>query len=159
MWLWQDIDHFAFNVSERIRGSEDFRNEAQFASVAADLALRAERQVEKCRHQFPDLQAAANYLMAQPVRPGWFWEPWNAGVAAGLVGDASTARDRFAAVLAEDPIAPWMHDAQETTRELLDLVGNRDAVRSWAMNRIASCRERLDLDVRDDLNMALGCKP
>ncbi|MFD7945255.1 hypothetical protein, partial [Streptomyces sp. NPDC059744] len=38
MWLWQDLDHFAFNVGYREAGNEPFRNEAQFTLAAQDLA-------------------------------------------------------------------------------------------------------------------------
>ncbi|MFI6646696.1 hypothetical protein ACIBI8_03590 [Streptomyces sp. NPDC050529] len=145
MWLWQDFDNFAFNISEQLSGSQDYRSDQQFSPVAADLALRAQTHVQKLRNQFPDLESVASHLAAQPVRRGWFWELWNAGVAAALVGDAPLARQRFDAVLAEDPIAPWMDDAQRTTRELLATVQDRDAMRAWALSRIASCRHKLRL--------------
>ncbi|MGR6968203.1 hypothetical protein ACU639_01050 [Streptomyces cynarae] len=145
MWLWQDLDHFAFNVSERLSGSEDYRSDEQFSRVAEELALRAQTRLQKLRDRFPDLQAVASHLAAQPVRRGWFWEPWNAGVAAALVGDVSLARQRFAAVLDEEPIAPWMGDAQQTAREVVTMMHDRDAVSAWALSRIASCRQRLRL--------------
>jgi hypothetical protein len=145
MWLWQDIDHFAFNVSERLSGTEDYRSDEQFSPVAEELALRAQTHVQKLRHQFPDLESAASHLAAQPVRRGWFWEPWNAGVAAALVGDVSLARERFAAALDEEPIAPWMDDAQQTARELVGMVRDRNAVRAWALSSITSCRQKLRL--------------
>ncbi|MGV9641667.1 hypothetical protein [Streptomyces sp. NPDC003514] len=145
MWLWQDFDHFAFNVGERLSGSEDYRSEEQFSPVAEALALRAHAYVRTLRAQFPDLASVASHLAAQPVRRGWFWEPWNAGVAAALVGDVSLARQRFAAVLDEEPIAPWMEDAQRTARDLVAMGRDRDAVRAWALSRIASCRQKLRL--------------
>ncbi|WP_166028112.1 hypothetical protein [Streptomyces chilikensis] len=145
MWLWQDFDHFAFNVSERLSGAEDYRSDEQFSPVADELALRAQNHVRKLRAQFPDLESVAGNLAAQPVRRGWFWEPWNAGVAAALVGDVSLARQRFDSVLDEDPVAPWMDAAQRTARELVAMVGDGDAVRAWALNSIASCRQKLRL--------------
>jgi hypothetical protein len=145
MWLWQDLDHFAFNVSERLSGAEDYRSDEQFSPVADELALRAQDHVQKLRAQFPDLESVASNLAAQPVRRGWLWEPWNAGVAAALVGNASLARQRFAAVLDEEPIAPWMDAAQQTARELVAMVRDRDAVRAWALGSIASCRQKLSL--------------
>ncbi|MEU8833698.1 hypothetical protein [Streptomyces sp900116325] len=145
MWLWQDLDHFAFNVSERLSGTEDYRSDEQFSPMAEDLALRAQTHVQKLRDQFPDVESVASHLAAQPVRRGWFWELWNAGVAAALVGDVPLAQQRFAAVLDEESIAPWMDDAQQTTRELLSMVHDRDAVKGWALSRIDSCRHRLRL--------------
>ncbi|MEU6533615.1 hypothetical protein ABZ869_31020 [Streptomyces sp. NPDC046928] len=145
MWLWQDVDHFAFHVSERLSGTEDYRSEEQFSPVAEELALRAHFSVQTLRAQFPDLRSVASHLAAQPVRRGWFWEPWNAGVAAALVGDVSLAQQRFGAVLDEEPLAPWMEDAQQTARELVAMGRDRDAVRAWALSSIASCRQRLRL--------------
>ncbi|MEU8951736.1 hypothetical protein [Streptomyces sp. NPDC048489] len=145
MWLWQDLDHFAFNVSERLGGSEDYRNDEQFSPVAEELAHRAQTQVQRLRAQFPDLESVASHLAAQPVRRGWFWESWNAGVAAALVGDVPIARQRLAAVLDEEPIAPWMDDAQQIAQELVAMVRDRDAVGEWALRSIASCRQRLRL--------------
>lgn len=155
MWLWQDLDHFAFNVSERLSGTEDYRSDEQFSPVAEELALRAQTHVQKLRDQFPDLGSVASHLAAQPVRRGWFWEPWNAGVAAAVVGDVSLARQRFAAVLDEEPIAPWMDEAQRSARELAAMVRDRNAVRAWALSRIASCRQRLRL-TPEPLEKAFG---
>ncbi|MFD8914827.1 hypothetical protein [Streptomyces sp. NPDC059575] len=145
MWLWQDVEHFVFNVSERLSGTEHYRSDQQFAPEAEELALRAQSAVQTLRTRFPDLRSVASDLAAQPVRRGWFWEPWNAGVAAALVGDVPLARQRFATVLAEEPIAPWMDAAQQTTRELVAMVEDRDGVRAWALSRVASCRQRLRL--------------
>ncbi|MEU6243713.1 hypothetical protein [Streptomyces sp. NPDC047024] len=145
MWLWQDVEHFVFNVSERLSETEDYRHDDQFSPVADALALRAQTYVQELRTRFPDLDSVARDLAAQPVRPGWFWEPWNAAVAAALVGDVALARQRFAVVLAEEPIAPWMDDAQQTAREVEAMVDDRDAVRAWALSRVASCRQRLRL--------------
>ncbi|MGW3174404.1 hypothetical protein [Streptomyces sp. NPDC001153] len=145
MWLWQDLDHFAFNVSDQLSGTEDYRSDEQFSPVADELALRAQTHVQKLRAQFPDLESVASNLAAQPVRRGWLWDPWNAGVAAALVGDVSLAQQWFAAVLDEDPLAPWMDAAQQTARELVGMVRDRDAVRAWALSSIASCRQKLRL--------------
>lgn len=146
MWLWQDLDHFAFNIGERLRGTADYRGEEQFAPVADDLALLARERMEGFRRDFRDLGSVAAHLAARPVRRGHLWEPWNAGVAAALVGDTALARERLAAVLEEDPAAPWMEEAQRTARELLDMVHDSGAVRAWAVDRVVSCRRRLSLE-------------
>ncbi|MFI9569558.1 hypothetical protein [Streptomyces rishiriensis] len=91
------------------------------------------------------MEAVANHLIAQPVRLGWFWESWHAGVAAALMGDVPVAQNRFAAALKDEPVAPWMDDAQRSVRELLQMVQDRKAVRSWALERIAACRQSLGL--------------
>src|SRR5688500_14290339 len=122
MWLWQDLDHFAFNISERLSGTEDYRGDEQFAPVVEALALSAQTHVLKIRDQFPDLGSVASYLTAAPVSRSGFWELWNAGVAAALVGDVSSARQRFAAVLDEEPFVEWIDDAPQAARQLLTVV-------------------------------------
>ncbi|MFE1437485.1 hypothetical protein [Streptomyces sp. NPDC058739] len=157
-WLWQDMGHFSFNVQSLPVASQGFRNEAQFASVADDLAERAAVKAQMFRRRFPDLAATARDLTSQRVDRGWSWEAWDAGVAAALVGDVSVARDRLTTVLDEEPVVRWMSDAQQTTRELLDLVDDRDAVRSWAVDRITSCRARLGIAPAVGLDAALDVK-
>ncbi|WP_158821023.1 MULTISPECIES: hypothetical protein [unclassified Streptomyces] len=70
MWLWQDIGHVTFDFVERALGPEGFRGEVQFASVAAELAGTAERQVVGIRDRFADLDAVAHCLLSRPARPG-----------------------------------------------------------------------------------------
>ncbi|MET7849947.1 hypothetical protein [Streptomyces avermitilis] len=145
MWLWQDLDHVAFDAVDRVRGTEEFRNETQFASVASELVCAAEERVRGLRARFADLGAVASFLMDRPPRPGYLWESFNAGVAAGLIGDAAAARERFAAVLSEDPCAHWIRDMQKTAQLLHDVADEESAVRNWARNAVTSCRTKLVL--------------
>ncbi|MFE6307468.1 hypothetical protein [Nocardiopsis sp. NPDC057823] len=146
MWLWQDVDHFTFNVSERLRGTADYRDDGQFAPVAEELALLARERVEELRCRFVDLASVGRYMAAQPVGRGLVWESWNAGVVAALVGDAASAQQRLSVVLGEDPFVPWMDEAQGAARELLCMVHDQRAVRNWVVDRVLSCRKRLPLE-------------
>ncbi|GGX67073.1 hypothetical protein [Streptomyces fructofermentans] len=145
MWLWQDFDHLAFDFMERVSGSQEFRDEKQFAPVAAELARGAEERVEALRDRFPDLGAVARCLLERKDVPGYLWESFNAGVAAGLTGRTVLARARFAAVLAEDPVADWAREARRTARHLSGLAGDEAAVRAWARDAVLSCRAKLGL--------------
>lgn len=156
MWLWQDVDHFTFNVGERLRSTVDYRDDGQFAPVAEDLALLARERMEELRCRFVDLDSVARHMAAQPVDRGFPWESWNAGVVAALAGDAGEARKRFAAVLEEDPIAPWMDEAQGAARELLHMVHDKEAVRAWVRGRVLSCRQRLSLETPEPAEAALA---
>jgi hypothetical protein len=146
MWLWQDVDHFTFNVSERLRGVADYRDDGQFAPVAEELALLARERIEELRCKFVDLASVGRYMAVQPVGRGLVWEPWNAGVVAALAGDTAVAQKRLSAVLREDPLVPWIDEAQGAARELLHMVHDQRAVRDWVMDRVSSCRQRLVLD-------------
>lgn len=146
MWLWQDVDHFTFNVSERLRGTADYRDDEQFAPVAEELALLARERIEELRYRFVDLASVERYMAVQPVGRGFVWELWNAGVVAALAGDTASAQKRLAVVLEEDPLVPWMHEAQEVARELLHMVHDQRVVRDWVVDRVLSCRQRLSLE-------------
>ncbi|MFY7069398.1 hypothetical protein ACOQFV_26370 [Nocardiopsis changdeensis] len=146
MWLWQDVDHFTFNVGERLSGTVDYRDDGQFAPVAEDLALLARERIVELRCRFVDLESVERHMAGRPVGRGLLWEAWNAGVVAALAGDTAAARKRFAAVLEEDPVVPWMDGAQRAARELLDMVHDQGAVRAWVRERISSCRQRLSLE-------------
>lgn len=145
MWLWRESDHLSFDVSEAGARTESFRNEAQFAREAKELARTAADQVRQCRERFRDLPAIAADLAARPARPGWLWEDYHAGVAAALVGDAPTAAQRLDAVLRADPDVPWIAQAQEWARAALGAAEEWDAARAWAADMVAACRSRLKL--------------
>ncbi|MFK4123701.1 hypothetical protein [Streptomyces longwoodensis] len=145
MWLWHDVDHLAFHVDAVRVGSESFRTEDQFMPLALELSRQAAANVTALREQFPALPDVARYLASRPVRQGFLWDGFDAGIAAALAGDADTARDHFERVLREDPLAPWMVDAQEKTRELHAFAADRDAVTAWVARAVRSCRSKLGL--------------
>lgn len=146
MWLWQDLDHLAFDFAEQVQPRQDFRNEMQFGPVAAALADHAGDRVETFRSTFGGLDQVAERLLERPVRRGFLWESFNAGVAAALVGRPAEARDRLRAVLAEEPVAPWVVDVQHAARHVYDLSHDLAAVGDWAVAAVASCRKKLALE-------------
>ncbi|CAG6391848.1 conserved hypothetical protein [Actinacidiphila cocklensis] len=146
MWLWHDVDHLAFHVDAVRVGSESFRAEDQFTPLALELSRQAAANVTALREKFPALPDVARYLASRPVRRGFLWDGFDAGIAAALAGDPDRARDHFERVLREDPLAPWMVDAQEKTRELHALAADRDAVTAWVARAVHSCRSKLGLD-------------
>ncbi|MER5519888.1 hypothetical protein [Streptomyces sp. NPDC002763] len=146
MWLWHDVDHLAFNVDAVRVGPELFRTEDRFTPLALELSQQAAANVIALRVRFPALPGVARYLTSRPVRRGYLWDGFDAGIAAALVGDPDTARDHFERVLREDPLAPWMVEAQEKTRELHVIAADRDAVAAWVTRAVGSCRSKLGLD-------------
>ncbi|MFE6026185.1 hypothetical protein [Streptomyces niveus] len=144
MWLWQDADHLSLDFVERVP-SEAFRHEAQFTDVATVLAQEAERRIESLRGRFTDLDQVADGLLQRPDRRGYLWESFNAGVAAALVGRSEEARLRLGSVLDEDPLAPWIEEAQEVARHVHSMADDPVAVRRWAAAAIISCRAKLAL--------------
>ncbi|MFF4309637.1 hypothetical protein [Streptomyces sp. NPDC001507] len=146
MWLWHDVGHLAFHVDAVRVGSELFRTEDQFTPLALELSRHAAANVTALREKFPALPSVARYLTLRPMRRGFLWDGFDAGIAAALVGDPDTARDHFERVLREDPLAPWMVEAQEKARELQAIAADRDAVTAWVARGVDSCRSKLGLD-------------
>ncbi|WP_328908138.1 hypothetical protein OG230_00640 [Streptomyces sp. NBC_00234] len=145
MWLWQDVGHVTFHVHERVEASQEFRHEKQFAGVVERLAHDAEERVGEFRNRFADLDAVARALLSQPVRGNDLWGNFHAGVTAALVGRASEARERFSAVLAQDPFADWIQECQQTAQYLYGAAEDAAAVRAWARDAVVSCRAKLAL--------------
>jgi SAM-dependent methyltransferase len=124
MWLWHDVDHLAFHVDAVRTGPELFRTEDQFTPLALDLGRQAAANVTALREKFPALPDVARYLTSRPVRRGFLWDSFDAGIAAALIGDPEMARAHFERVLREDAFAPWIVEAQEKTpREIHAAVG------------------------------------
>ncbi|MBM4824050.1 MULTISPECIES: hypothetical protein [Streptomyces] len=128
MWLWHDVDHLAFHVDAVRVSPEPFRSEEQFTPLALELSRQAAASVTALREKFPVLPEVVRYLTSRPVRRGFLWDCFDAGIAAALVGDPDTARDHFERILREDPLAPW--------RKNLSSVQN-GSTEDW--NNIAAC--------------------
>ncbi|MER7760625.1 hypothetical protein [Streptomyces sp. NPDC097619] len=148
MWLWHDVDHLAFHVDAVRVGPELFRTEDRFTAHARDLAGRAAAHVTALRDRFPTLPDVARHLTSRPVRPGFLWDDFDSGIGAALVGDAATAREHFERILREEPVAPWMVEAQDKARAVHALAGDRDAVHAWVTRAVDSCRNKLGLEPR-----------
>ncbi|MGW4439958.1 hypothetical protein ACWELO_30100 [Streptomyces sp. NPDC004596] len=146
MWLWHDVDYLAFHVDAVRVSPESFRNEDQFTPLALELSRQAAANVAVLREKFPALRDVARYLTSMPVRRGFLWDCFDAGIAAALVGNPDTARDHFERVLREDPLAPWMVEAQGKARELHAMAPDHDAVTAWVARVVDSCRSKLGLD-------------
>ncbi|MFE6869292.1 hypothetical protein ACFVFS_22410 [Kitasatospora sp. NPDC057692] len=147
MWLWHDVDHLAFHTDVLQVGSEPFRTEDQFTPLAVELGRQAAVNVTALRERFATLPDVARHLISRPVRRGFIWDGFDAGIAAALVGDPETARDHFDRVIREDPLAPWMVQAQAKAYELHALAPDRDAVTAWVTRAVDSCRNKLGLDL------------
>ncbi|MEU1290153.1 hypothetical protein [Kitasatospora sp. NPDC005856] len=147
MWLWQDSDHLEFHVGGREAGHEPFEDEAQFTPLATGLARRGAERITEYRARFVDLPSTARHLTAVPARRGNLWDNYHAGIAAGLTGDADTARDRLTRAVQRlsGTDVPWMVRAHRNALDLRDLAEDTDAVHAWAAERTASCRGKLKL--------------
>ncbi|MFB8242681.1 hypothetical protein ACFC58_39730 [Kitasatospora purpeofusca] len=146
MWLWHDVDHLAFHVDAVRVGCEPFRTENQFTRLALDLGQQAAANVTVLRKRVPSLPAAVRDITSRPVRRGFLRDGFDAGIASALASDPDAARCHFERVLREEPLAPWMVDAQENTRELHAMAADRGAVAVWVTRAVGSSRSKLGLE-------------
>jgi hypothetical protein len=117
MWLWFEKDYFSFdcNSDYRVEKFAPYEDEAQFAPLAENLALRAAEEVARLRLLFPSVQAAARKLAAKS--PKGFWDSFHAGVACGLAGEKAQARRFFGEVADTDDEHDWAQAAAALARE------------------------------------------
>lgn len=145
MWLWHDLDHFAFHVHRREARHEPYRSDTQFAPEAARLAGLAANRVLDYRAALPTVAAAARYLADLPAGRGDFREGFDAGLAAALAGDPGRARAHLDRFLARPADLPWMADARQEARQLRARAEETGEIREWAAEKVHSCRRRLKL--------------
>jgi hypothetical protein len=143
MWFWHPADHWVFNEFERVAPFQEFRDDVQFAEVASQLAERAASQVLVLREKFDSIEAVAAYLTQTPT--GGFWQDYQAGIAASLVGDTSTAAARFHAVAAIPATAAWIGEAQARAQRLFDSFTSMARARELVAAEVARTREKLGL--------------
>jgi hypothetical protein len=164
MWLWNDRDHWAFDDGGRVYwradGSSsytwppgepgwtyfvDFHESERFARDVQLVARIAAEQVVRLRELFASPSAASAHLTSRPTRVGesrwWHW--FNSGAAAGLAGDASTARRCFEAIAVDSSEPGWAQDLARRANELREL--SADQLRAGLVETIHSTRQRLRL--------------
>lgn len=143
MWFWHPANHWVFNEFDRVAPFQEFRDEAQFAEVASQLAESAASQVIALREKFDSIEAVAKYL-TQTQTDG-FWQNYQAGIAASLTGDMSAAAARFQAVAATTATAAWVSEAQARAKHLFESFTSVTRARELVAAEVTRTREKLTL--------------
>jgi len=164
MWLWNDRDHWAFDDGSRVywrgegsfthevplgeRGWTDFldyRTPVQFTKEIDRVARVAAQRVQQLREQFSDPRAAAEQLTSRSTRRGEsrLWHLFNGGAAAGLSGNAQTARRCFDSIAVDSLEPEWAHELATRSAQLRELAD--DALRNRLIETINATRQRLNL--------------
>ena len=115
MWLWFEKNHFSFDEGYRVESFAPFEDEAQFASLAENLAERAADEITRLRSLFPSVEVAAHYLAAKS--PKELWESFHAGVACGLSGYATLAKRFFSLVADTGDTRDWAQAVASLARD------------------------------------------
>jgi len=98
-WLWSCNDTLSFDFGGRLKEYVQFESDEQFSEAAAYLATLAATEALKLSSLFVSVPVAATILMqeaASDTRGGW--AAFNAGMAAGIVGMRTEAKEMFARV-------------------------------------------------------------
>lgn len=142
MWLWDNIDHFAFHEAWRVRNHVSYFDDEQFAPEADELAALAAQHVLEFRDMFTSAADAARYLGGQKQRS--IDNDRHAGMAFALCGDRKSSLPFLRRYAAVEDDREW---AVRQRQEVLDLIAVRDAValQLGIESRILSCREALNL--------------
>lgn len=93
-WLWSDHGFLSFDVSSRVGVFSEYASDAQFASAAVELAETAAIEATRLTKRFSSIDATAADLVAAEAaaEPSvGSWSRYNAGVAAGIVGQSAEA--------------------------------------------------------------------
>ena len=128
-WLWYEQTTLSFDYGTRIADFAPYRDEAQFAPVAQDVATRAAAEIAAIRTKFGSVSDIARHLVA--TGGDGFWPLYHMAVASALAGDAATAQACFRRLDAKPVSRDWeaklQSDASALSRWLPDVAAFRAA--------------------------------
>src|SRR5262249_45883212 len=122
-----------------------YDDENQFASATRGVATVAAQRVTELRELFTDVRSTAQALQKHAMTDDQGWPSYHAGVAAGLAGDAATARTRLSNVAAGQPTTPWEEELIAQARDLSELLDDHPAFMDRITNTVVQTRARLKL--------------
>lgn len=133
-WLWYEKEHYSFDAAlspygSRVESFHEFDDSDAFTNAAKQLARRAREEVLSLRQQFESVGKAAIFLESNKPQQN-IWAHYDAGVAAGLIGNHEAALRHFRQVASEKMDFDWVLLLKSRTAELTQSV--RDAVRFQA---------------------------
>jgi hypothetical protein len=161
-WLWNVADQRVFHFGHRLWWKDgdfyEYESDEQFAPLARKLAIRAADRVAYYRELFPTVAAAAEALNDDARWVGLEHrshnpEPRDQGIAAGLAGDAETARRRFREriaayegdLAADEIFGDWEHREAARVRRLDELLDDPERFRAEIDGDVRRTREVLRL--------------
>lgn len=142
-WLWDRKDHFSFDDGYRVSGFIPMDAGTDIAGVANQLAEKAAEGVNKLRMKFPGLNEAAAYLVKNGGQG--IGRQFDAGIAAGLSGDQSSAHRLFKTVAGEDYDTDWARSLKSRATALAAMVNSTTKFRTAVAAEISVSRELLKL--------------
>lgn len=140
-WLWAGAGFMSFNEVVPSQLHAEFETEDQFREAAWKIAQAAHVNASLIDERFASFEAIADFVIkraqSSPERMGPSWWGYEAGIAAGLVGQSEVSGCFF----------NGLTDGRVASRaaRLLPLLGGLDAFRSAVNEIVAEERVRLKL--------------
>ena len=166
-WLWADPGTFSYDRGGRVFWREDTGDFAadrpddgnawvqsirhirddQFAEDLTRVVDIAGRRAAELRQEFRTPADVAAILTGRQTRAGQtsWWHVFHAGAAAGLSGDAETARQQFDRIRPDRLAAGWEQRLHREAAALSALADDPAALRQRLLDNIGSTRAGLEL--------------
>ena len=141
-WLWYAKDYWSFDYGYRCEGFASFQDDHQFAAVAERLATRAAEEVRSLRKKFASLSQIAREIA--PKSDARAWPVYHAAVAAGLLGNVSSAEHLFNRLAMETATTEWHKKLQIDGAELARTLPNTAKLRKAVLaiiQEVLACRK------------------
>lgn len=148
MWLWNEEDHFFFDVGHRAEQFVEYESEAQFLPEARRLALSARERVLEFRERFPSIAAATQFLLVRAQTSRDPWQPFYASVAAGCVGRVDEARACFAKLMKNTPEYDWQKALHAKAHDFIEILNDPLAFKRRIEEAVRNTRKLLKLPER-----------
>ena len=140
-WLWAGTGFLAFHEALPSRQHAEFEAGEQFTVAMTKIAQEAASKAEEIQERFSSFESAAAFLVdrarSSPDRMQPSWWGYQAGIAAGLLGDFGVAKTFLSGITDERVIGHAI--------PLLGLVGNPANFRNRVNELVVQQRKALDL--------------
>lgn len=138
-WIW--AGHGFMSLSYSVRGHHaEFETEDQFASALAGIAREAAAKARAIEEKFSSFEMTANFAIDRArddERMGPSWFGYQAGLAAGILGDLELAY-HFLSRISDDRVVPY-------AQRFLDVIDDHSRFVSRANIAVAEQRVALKL--------------
>jgi hypothetical protein len=169
-WLWSAKANLSFDYGYRLRWTTTtdpirladgdlyttdfvaYRDERQFDDEVRPVCQVAAQRVVELRQTFTDLHSTARTLN-EDATTDQGWPSYHAGVAAGLVGDMATARQRLTSVSFGQATSPWQEELIAEARDLSELLGDHSAFVVRITRTVVQARALLKLEPAQPLEL------
>jgi hypothetical protein len=147
-WLWYAQSALSFDYGTRLTDFAAYRDDAQFAPVAHDMAIRAAAEVAAIRAKFRSVSDIARHLAA--TGGDGSWPLYHAAVASALAGDSASAGGFFRRLAEKPANRAWEATLQADAKALAHYLPDAAAFRAAAIDVINRSRALQGLPADSD---------